>query len=51
MDVMKLMVEVEEGGESKIFHDHPHPTCDNFTSVDSYRLGEVQDAWVILEVL
>ena len=34
MEVMKLMVEGEEGGERKIFREHPHSIWDNYFSGD-----------------
>ena len=32
IEVMKLMVEVEEGDEKKILCEHPHSTWDNYFS-------------------
>ena len=34
MEVMKLVVEGEEGGEREIFCEHPHSTWDNYFSGD-----------------
>ena len=34
MEVMKLMVEVEEGDERKIFREHPHSKWDNYFNGD-----------------
>ena len=32
MEVMKLMVEGEEGDDRKVFHVHPHSTWENYFS-------------------